>query len=149
MTRRRSIVAFATVLLIATAFVRAQEGGLKLAEVSPGELHFALMPNGTYQANVVGDITKPGPYAVRTKLPAGLRLPPHFHPEPRIVLIVSGTLYVGYGDRFDETKMVALPAGSVFTEPSKQSHFTWAKDGEVVLHVTGQGPSATTWLDQK
>jgi len=65
------------------------------------------------------------------------------------VLIMSGTLYVGYGDRFDETKMVALPAGSVFTEPGRQAHFTWAKDGEVVLHVTGTGPTDTTWIDAK
>jgi quercetin dioxygenase-like cupin family protein len=115
----------------------------------PADLKFNAMPNGTYQASVVGDVTKAGFYAARTKLPAGLRIPPHFHPDERIVLVVSGTLLVGYGERFDEAKMMELPAGSVFTEPARQSHFTWAKDGEVVLHVTGLGPSATTWLDQK
>jgi len=53
------------------------------------------------------------------------------------------------GEKFDETKMTALPPGSVFTEPGKAPHFTWAKDGEVMLHVTGRGPTATTWLDRK
>jgi len=131
------------------AIAPAQTGGLPLAQVRPTDLQFAPMPNGTYQANVIGDVTKAGPYAARTRLPAGLRIPPHFHQEARIVLIVSGTLYVGYGERFDESKLMALPAGSVFTEPERQPHFVWAKDGEVVLHVTGEGPSSTTWLDQR
>ena len=65
--------------------------------------------------------------------------------DERVVTILSGTLLVGYGERFDESTMKALPAGSVFTEPAKQPHFVWAKDSEVVIQVVGQGPSATTW----
>ena len=144
----RSIGSVLALLGIAT-IAPAQGGGLPLAQVRPTDLQFAPMPNGTFQANVVGDVTKAGPYAARTRLPAALRIPPHFHREERIVLIMSGTLYVGYGERFDESTLTALPAGSVFTEPEKQPHFVWAKDGDVVLHVTGQGPSSTTWLDQK
>jgi quercetin dioxygenase-like cupin family protein len=142
-------VAAAVTLTVITGFAIAQERALGLTMVRPADLHFVAMPNGTSQADVVGSVAKAGPYAARTKLPAGLRLPPHFHPEERIVLVVSGTLYVGYGATFDEAKLTALPPGSVFTEPGKQPHFTWAKDGEVILHVTGTGPSATTWLDQK
>ena len=66
-------------------------------------------------------------------------------PDERIVTILSGTLLVGYGEQFDESKMKALPAGGMFTEPAKQPHFVWAKDGEVVIQVVGHGPSATTW----
>jgi len=58
--------------------------------------------------------------------------------------ILSGTLLVGYGEKFDESEMKALPAGSMFTEPAKQSHFVWAKDSEVVIQVVGHGRSATT-----
>jgi quercetin dioxygenase-like cupin family protein len=146
--RELTTTVLVTGLLLVAGLALAQSGDLKLAQVRPADLQFTLMHNGTYQANVVGDIAKPGPYAVRTRFPAGLRVQPHLHPEPRIVLIMSGTLYVGYGDRFDESKLVPLPAGSVFTEPAKQAHFTWAKDGEVLLHVTGTGPTNTTWIDQ-
>ena len=45
--------------------------------------------------------------------------------------------------------MKALPAGSIFTEPARQPHFVWAKDGEVVIQVIGNGPSATTQIEQK
>ena len=96
-------------------------------------------------AILAGDPQKAGVYVVGMRFPAGFRNPPHFHPDERIVTILSGTLLVGYGDRFDESTMKALPAGSMFTEPAKQPHFVWARDGEVVIQVVGHGPSATTW----
>ncbi len=147
MIARRAGMVFAMAAAIASVVVPAQNPGLKPIMVSPAELKFVAMPNGTFQAAVVGDATKAGPYAVRTRLPAGLRILPHSHPDERMVLIVSGTLYVGYGDRFDEAKMTPLAAGSVFTEPANQRHFVWARGGEVLLHVTGNGPTGTTWVD--
>jgi hypothetical protein len=51
---------------------------------------------------------------------------------------------MGFGERFDETTMKVLPAGSIWTEPAKQPHYVWAKDGEVVIQVIGNGPTATT-----
>jgi hypothetical protein len=68
----------------------------------------------------------------------------------RIVTVMSGTLYMGYGDRFDESAMKALPAGSIWTEPSKQTHFVWTKDGEVIIQVVGgNGPSGITRVEPK
>ena len=57
--------------------------------------------------------------------------------------LLLGVLF-GYGERFDETAMQALSAGSVWTEPAKQPHFAWSRNGEVVLQVIGMGPSGTT-----
>ena len=64
-------------------------------------------------------------------------------------MVISGTLHVGYGEVFDESKMKALPAGSIWTEPAKQPHFVWAKDGEVVIQIIGSGPSGTTLVPLK
>ncbi len=147
--RRAVALAGCTAVMAIAAFAIAQEPAFDRMVVRPADLRFVAQPNGTYQAHVVGEVGKPGPYAAETKLPAGLRIQPHFHPEDRIVLVVSGTLLVGYGEKFDETKMEALAPGSVFTEPGRSAHFTWAKDGEVLLYVTGRGPTGTTWLDQK
>ena len=142
-------VAVAATLTAVAVFAVAQDRAFVRTMVRQADLRFVPKPNGTFQAAVVGDVAAPGVYAAETRLPAGLRIPPHFHPEDRIVLVMSGTLYVSYGEKFDEAKMTALPAGSVFTEPGKAPHFTWAKDGEVMLYVTGRGPTATTWLDKK
>jgi len=150
-SRNRKAIGVVAALVLATGTVMVAQGGvaLKTGIVRPADLKFVEMPNGTFQAEVVGEPAKPGPYAVRTRLPAGLRLQPHTHPDSRIVLVVAGTFYVGYGERFDEAKLTALPPGSVFTEPAGEAHFSWAKDGEVTLHATGVGPTATTRVDQK
>ena len=83
------------------------------------------------------------------KFPANFRNTPHFHPDDRVVTVMSGTLYVGYGEQFAESQLKALPAGSIWTEPAKQPHFVWAKDGEVVIQVSGVGPSGVTQVGLK
>lgn len=83
-------------------------------------------------------------YSVREKFQAGQRIEPHFHPDERIVTVLSGTVYFSYGEQFDEAKMRAFTAGRLWTEPANQPHFAWAKDGEAVIQVIGNGPSGTT-----
>jgi hypothetical protein len=62
----------------------------------------------------------------------------------------GGTLYMGFGEHFDEIAMKALQAGSICTEPRKQPHFVWAKDGDVVIQVVGgNGPSGVTRIEPK
>jgi hypothetical protein len=53
---------------------------------------------------------------------------------------------MGIGESWDETKLKAYPAGSFLSEPPKLPHFTWAKDGEVILQITGIGPASTTLI---
>jgi uncharacterized RmlC-like cupin family protein len=74
----------------------------------------------------------------------GFKVMPHWHGEIRTVVVLSGTLFVGVGENWDEGKMRAFPPGTFFTEPPNLPHFTWAKDGEVTIQVTGIGPRTTT-----
>jgi ChrR Cupin-like domain len=138
----RVACATALALFIAAA---AQADPLQPARVTPDELTWKSIPTGAQHAILAGDPRKAGVYVYHARFPAGFRNPPHFHSDERIVTILSGTLLVGYGEQFDESTMKALPAGSMFTEPAKQPHFAWARDGEVVIQVVGHGPSATTW----
>jgi molybdate transport system substrate-binding protein len=121
--------------------------GLGQERISPDDLKnlkWRTSPNGTSQATVIGDPTKPGLYVIISKFPAGQKTPVHFHPDDRIVTVVSGTAYFGYGETFDEANVKAMPPGSIVTEPSKMPHYNWAKDGELVLQIVGNGPTATT-----
>jgi quercetin dioxygenase-like cupin family protein len=95
-------------------------------------------------AVLYGDPTKSGTYVYRSKFAPGSKNMPHWHPEERTVAILSGTLYYGLGEQWDESKLIALPAGTFLAEPPKTTHFTWAKEGEVILQVTGIGPTGTT-----
>ena len=48
---------------------------------------------------------------IRVKVPAGVKLMPHRHPEDRIYTVISGVFYIGLGDEFDEDKMPGVSAG--------------------------------------
>ena len=144
----RRIACVAALTLLATAAF-AQGEPLKPARVTPDELKWVPSPTGSTQALIAGDPKQAGTYVYRSRFPANFRNRPHFHPDQRVVTIMSGTLYVGYGEQFDESQMKALPAGSIFTEPAKQPHFVWAKDGEVVIQVIGNGPSATILIQSQ
>ena len=75
---------------------------------------------------------------------------PHTHPDEwRTAVVLSGTIYFGLGDKWDEAKLQPRPAGTFFTEAKGAPHFIWAKDGEVIVQITGMGPSGTTLIPQK
>ena len=129
--------------------VFAQDAALTLVRVSPDELKWVASPTGLMVARVAGDPTKPGMYATQVKFPAGAKVLPHYHPDERIIVVVSGMVHFGYGEQFDESKMKALPAGSSWVEPAKQPHFAWARDGEAIIQVIGNGPTGNTSIPQK
>ena len=139
-------IAFA--LLVSGA--SAQTEPLATARLAPDEFKWDRTPTGAQRAKLVGDEQKPGMYMYRFRFPANFKVQPHSHPDERVLTVMSGTLYVGYGEQFDESAMKALPAGGFWTEPAKQPHFAWAKDGEVVIQVVGgNGPSGVTRIEAK
>jgi quercetin dioxygenase-like cupin family protein len=146
--RRCRIVSatFALLLAIPLAYGDALAPGL----VTPDELKWTAGPTGNPQARITGDPAKTGVYMYRSRFPANYRVQPHFHPDERMGMVISGTLLVGYGEKFDESKMKIMPAGSIWAEPAGQPHFVWAKDGEVVIQIVGaNGPSGTTQIQSK
>jgi quercetin dioxygenase-like cupin family protein len=109
----------------------------------PQDIPYKDTAAGVQISVLYGDPAKPGLYVVRLKLPAGTKVIPHTHPEDiRTMTVLSGTLYFGFGDKWDESKLMAYPAGTFFTELPNVPHFVAAKDSEVIFQATGIGPSA-------
>jgi quercetin dioxygenase-like cupin family protein len=118
----------------------------------PNQIEFkAPLSAGVPQTAVLyGDPTKAGVFVTRVKFASGLKIMPHWHPDEwRTVVVLSGILYFGLGEKWDESKLQAYPTGTFFSEPSKTPHYGWAKDGEVILQITGMGPTGTTPIPQK
>ena len=108
---------------------------------------FSPSGNPSLQAAwVMGGEQLAGPYILRVKLAAGGKFPPHTHPDARHSTVLSGTLYVGFGERFDAAKLVAIPAGAVYVAPAHVAHYLWAKEGDVVYQESGFAPTATTLI---
>jgi hypothetical protein len=98
------------------------------------------LPPGTQFAIVLGDPSKPGvPYVFRAKSPDGYSVPPHWHPMDENVTVISGTLMLGFGERFDKGATRALPAGSYAMLPKDAPHYNVMK-GETILQFHGIGP---------
>jgi quercetin dioxygenase-like cupin family protein len=134
--------------IAATAYAQQTQQVLKL----PDQIEWKAPPmvGGASTAILYGDPTKPGVYVTRTKFPAGLKVMPHTHPDEwRTVVVLSGTLYFGLGDTWDEGKLKAYPTGTFFSEPKDTPHFVWPKDGEVIVQVTAMGPTGTKMIPPK
>ena len=93
-----------------------------------------------------GDPSKPGLYTLMLRAGPNLRIQAHAHGDDRVATVVKGTWYFAYGDAFNENALRALGPGSFYTEPPNTPHFAMTKE-EVVLQVTGTGPSSTTYVD--
>jgi quercetin dioxygenase-like cupin family protein len=108
---------------------------------------FPAFPPSVRLAVVVGEPSKPGLYLIRVKVPHGVKLMPHKHPEDRIYTVMSGVFYIGLGEQFDGNKVKAYPPGSVIVLPGNTAHFHWAKSGEYVTQVSAIGPLGLDYLD--
>src|SRR5215469_337827 len=97
---------------------------------------FAAFPPSVCLAVMVGRPSEKGPYMIRVKVPRGVKLMPHTHPEDRIYTVISGIFYIGLGDQFEADKLEAYPPGSVIVLPGSTSHFHWAKSSNYVTQVT-------------
>jgi quercetin dioxygenase-like cupin family protein len=110
---------------------------------------FPSFPPEARLAVLVGNPSEAGPYMVRVKVPHGVKLMPHRHPEDRIYTVISGVFYIGLGDQFDADKLAAYPPGAVIILSGNTSHFHWVKSGEYVTQVTAMGPLGLEYVDSK
>jgi quercetin dioxygenase-like cupin family protein len=108
---------------------------------------FPAFPPSARLAVVVGEPTEPGPYVIRVKVPSGVKLMPHWHPEDRVYTVISGVFYIGLGEHFDSEKLESFPPGAVIVLPGGTPHFHWARSGEYVSQVSAIGPLGLEYLD--
>lgn len=133
--------------------IHAQDGQSRL---SPSEINALGTINagagtsgvsGIQTRTLKGDATKAGMYTIQLTVPANVKIQAHTHPDDRVATVVSGTWYIGYGSKFDESKLKALTAGSFYTEPPGVEHFAMTGKDPVVLQITGNGPTGTDYVD--
>jgi quercetin dioxygenase-like cupin family protein len=132
---------------------RSQDAGeLTFRSVLPEDVEwrpYAAFPPSARLAVVVGNPTEPGPYVIRVKVPAGVKLMPHRHPEDRVYTVISGVFYIGLGEQFDSDKLEAYPPGAVIVLPGRTAHFHWARSGEYVSQVSANGPLGLEYFNPK
>jgi quercetin dioxygenase-like cupin family protein len=99
----------------------------------------AALPAGAETATLYGDPEKPGLFALRVKMPAGYKIPPHMHKSPELLTVISGQLRLGLGQAADHASVETLPAGSFSSLPQGVVHYVLV-DQDSVVQLDGNGP---------
>jgi len=149
---RYGVIAFVIAAAAGSGGLIAQDGR---ATIRPGDVRWPPATSGGTGTSgaagiqtvvLKGDPAKPGLYTLMLRAGPGLRIQAHSHGDDRVATVLKGTWYFGYGDRFNEAALQALETGSFYTEPPNVSHFAMTKE-EVILQISGMGPSSTTYVD--
>ena len=141
---------------VAAPAVASTAADLGEKRLTPAEYQFPQHGNpGTGSSGVggidtvvlKGDPDNAGVYTIMLRVPAHTKIAAHSHRDDRVATVISGTWHIGYGEKFDEAKLKALPSGSFYTEPPSVAHFAETGDEAVVVQITGFGPSSTDYVD--
>ena len=123
-----------------TAHAMLEAASLKWGDGPPS------LPKGAKIAVIAGDPSKAGPFTLRAQVPAGYKVAPHWHPGDENLTILSGTVALGMGDTFDESKMQSVGAGGYAALPAQMHHYFLAKSA-ATFQVHGMGPFVVNYIN--
>jgi quercetin dioxygenase-like cupin family protein len=101
---------------------------------------------GAQLAVISGDPSKEGLFVMRLKMPAGYKVPAHYHPQYENVTILTGEFHVGMGDKLDTDKGMLLRPGGYVEAPAKMHHYAWVTS-DTIVQIAGPGPFGIIYVD--
>ena len=104
------------------------------------------IPAGAKMAVLNGDPTKPGPFTVRLKAPAGYMIGPHTHPSDERVTVISGKFRIGMGDKPNDAFMREVDQGGYVVLPTGMAHYVKLKT-EAIVQIDSEGPFQINYLN--
>lgn len=147
-TRRRPARLLAGLAIAAVAWPAAAEPAFHA--VKPDEIAWKEMRKSPplFRAMIHGEQEKAGSFTFRVRASAGHRLLPHTHPDERVITVLDGVYWSAVGDTWDESKLIAFPAGSFYVVPAGVPHFSAVLEGETTFQESGTGPSRNDMIPQ-
>ena len=97
------------------------------------------LPAGAKQTLLYGDPSKPGPFILRARFPAGYRIAPHHHPTREMVTVLSGSMRLGFGPSGDPAQAATMSTGGFVAMEPGVVHYLQASTG-TEIQVAGEGP---------
>jgi quercetin dioxygenase-like cupin family protein len=152
---KRVLSAAATVVTIVTAVPwvtsLAERSKKEIVGFTADEVRWFTPPyynDGRQRAHLFGDSSQGGSWIDRVRIPGGARALAHTHLQDELVTVIEGTWYLGEGAKFDSAKLKGYPAGSFIVIPGGIPHFVAAKEGTVVVQLSGIGKFQTNYLEK-
>jgi len=139
-------------LLVAAPLPTARSAEKAKAEavtVNPAEVKWGDvppdLPKGAQLAVLHGDPAKKAVFTLRLKMPAGYKIPPHWHTNDEQLTILSGTFILHMGDTMTAPAHELGPGAYHFL-PGKMHHAAEVKS-DVILQLDGMGPFDIHYLN--
>ena len=126
--------------MAADQHVMVQPDNLKWTDAPP------VLPKGAQIEALYGDPDKAEPFVFRLRFPAGYKVAAHIHPNDYDLTVLSGTIHMGMGDKFDAARGDGLKAGGYLHLPKNTHHYEWSTE-DTVIQLSGVGPVGMTYLD--
>ena len=142
------VIALSAMTLAMTLAGKTQK---EVVGLTPEQVRWFTPPyynDGRQRAQLFGDSSKGGSWVDRVKIPGGKRVLAHTHPQDELVTVIEGTWYLGTGERFDSAKLKGYPAGSFIVIPAGVPHFVAAKEGSVIVQLSGTEVFRTDYLEK-
>ena len=112
-----------------------------------GDLKWTPIMKGCDLAPVSGDPRAEGaPFVLRIRCADGTKVPAHWHPTDEYLTVLKGSLLVGLGEAFDETKLQTMNVGNFTMMPKEMRHFGMCK-GETIVQIHGAGPFKVNYVN--
>jgi len=142
---------FIAFCILLTATVLLAQSGTPQNTFTPDQMKWGtpppFVPAGAQLAVLEGDPgASSGDYTVRVKMPSGYKIAPHWHPKRENVTVISGTLKVGMGDKFDEKNMKGFKAGSFAYLDPDMHHYAMAS-GATEIQIHGMSPLQFNYIN--
>jgi quercetin dioxygenase-like cupin family protein len=138
---KRTLV-FAVALTALSAGIHGQTAHVI---AKPGDAQWGPAPpfirSGAQIAVLSGDPTKAVPYSVRLKFPANYAIAAHSHPTDENVVVTSGSVTFGMGDKLAKgaAANTVLPTGGYAMMPANTNHFAYTTSAATIV-LYGMGP---------
>jgi quercetin dioxygenase-like cupin family protein len=129
----------------------AQSDSHVIASVSDAQWGPAppMLPPGAEIVVLAGNPMQAVPYTIRLKFPAGYAIPAHSHPTDENVVVVSGALTFGMGDKLtrNDPTNKTLTAGGFALMPAGMNHYAFTTTQETTIVLYGLGPVEVKYVN--
>jgi quercetin dioxygenase-like cupin family protein len=110
-----------------------------------------VLPAGAEIAVLAGNPMGATAYTIRLKFPAHYAIPPHSHPTDENVVVTSGALTFGMGEKLmrEDAGNKTLSPGGFALMPAGMNHFAFTGEKETTIVLYGMGPVEFKYVDAK
>ncbi len=139
---------FALAALVTSPALAAEHTMSDHVSILPSDLKWSDAPSvapGAQIAVIEGDLKAAVPFTFRLRLAANSRIGVHTHPVVERVTVISGTFYLGIGDKFDPAKARGYTPGGITIMPVGMPMYVFTKE-DTIVQIHGTGPWGITFL---